>query len=357
VSVLVTGSSGFLGRAVVERLLARGNLDLRCFVRPSSNLSGLDEIRSRYPYAHLEYVVGNLASRDDARRAVRGVETIYHLAAGMRGQPATMFVNTVVASKYLLEAIQDTKPRVVLISSLGVYGTSFLEKNRLIGEETELDPHPEKRNVYFHAKIWQERLFREQAANCKVDLVVLRPGVLYGNTNPNRGFPSRIGIPVGRVLLVLGGRSQLPLSHVSNCAEAIVLAGHRPETSGQSYNVLDDDLPGTIEYLREYKQQVRNIATLRLPFRATMLLSTAVEKYHAKTHGQIPPVLTRYESCAMWKGHRFDNRKIKDLGWKQIVPTEEAMRETFEYLRDANGFSRPKPTAHIGELSGTRSFS
>jgi nucleoside-diphosphate-sugar epimerase len=357
VSVLITGASGFLGLAVVERLLARGNLDLRCFVRPNSNTSGLEDVRSRYPHARLEYMVGNLASREDARRAVRGVETIYHLAAGMRGQPATMFVNTVVASKYLLEAIQCTIPRVVLVSSLGVYGTPCLEKNHLIGEETELDPHPEKRNVYFHAKIWQERLFREQAAMGKVDLVVLRPGVLYGSDNPNRRFPSRIGISIGSVLLVLGGGSPLPLSHVFNCAEAIVLAGQNPETSGQSYNVLDDDLPSTIEYLREYKQQVRNIATIRLPFRATMLLSRAVEKYHAKTQGQIPQVLTRYESSAMWKGHRFDNQKIKNLGWKQTVPTEEAIRETFASLRGANGFARPKPTARIGELSGTRSFS
>jgi hypothetical protein len=35
----------------------------------------------------------------------------------------------------------------------------------------------------------------------------------------------------------------------------------------------------------------------------------------------------------MCKGHRFDNQNIKKLGWKQIVPTEEAMRETFAYLR------------------------
>lgn len=331
--ILVTGASGFLGRAVVERLFAHGNLDVRCFVRSNSNVSGLEEIRSRYPHARLDYLVGNLASPDDARRAVEGVETIYHLAAGMRGLPATIFVNTVVASKYLLEAIQDRKRRVVLVSSLGVYGTSFLEAGRLIGEDTELDLHPEKRSVYFHAKIWQERLFREQAEKGRVDLVVLRPGVLYGNGNPNCGFPSRIGILVGKVLLVFGGGNPLPLSHVVNCAEAVVLAGQDAEASGQSYNVLDDDLPSATEYLREYKHQVKNVATIRFPFLVTMLLSRAVEKYHVKTHGQIPAVLTPYESSAMWKGHQFDNQSIKKLGWKQIVPTVEAMRESCTYLR------------------------
>jgi nucleoside-diphosphate-sugar epimerase len=337
VKILVTGTSGFLGRAVVERLFAHGNLDLTCFVRPNSNVSALEEIRNRYPHARLDYLVGNLASPDDARRAVEGVETIYHLAAGMRGLPATIFVNTVVASKCLLDAIQDKKRRVVLISSLGVYGTSFLETGRSIGEDTELDPHPEKRNVYFHAKIWQERLFRAQAEKGKVDLVVLRPGVLYGNANPNCGFPSRIGILVGSVLLVFGGGNPLPLSHVVNCAEAVVLAGQNAEASGRTYNVLDDNVPSAIKYLRSYKHQVRKITTIRFPFPATMLLSRTVEKYHVKTHGQIPAVLTPYESSAMWKGHQFDNQNIKKLGWKQIMPTEEAMRETFAYLRGLNG--------------------
>ncbi len=343
--ILVTGASGFLGRAVVEKLVAQGNLDVRCFVRPNSNVSGLDEICNRYPHARLDFVIGNLASQNDARRAVQGVDTIYHLAAGMRGHAATIFVNTVVASKCLLEAMQDGKRRVVLTSSLGVYGTSFLESDHLIGEDTELDPHPEKRNVYFHAKIWQEQLFRDQAAKGKVDLVILRPGVLYGSANPNLGFPSRIGVLIGSVLLVLGDGNTLPLSHVTNCAEAVVLAGQKVKTSGQSYNVLDDDLPSTIEYLRQYKHQVRNITTIRLPFHVTMLLSRTLEKYHAKTHGQIPAVLTPYDSRAMWKGHQFDNQKIKSLGWKQIVPTEDAMRETFAYLRGGNGYSNVKPTA------------
>ena len=339
--ILVTGAAGFLGRAVVERLLAHGDFNLRCFVRPSSNISGLEEIRKRYPDAQLDYALGNLASPDDARRAVEGIDTVYHLAAGMKGMPATIFANTVVASRHLLNAMQDRKRRVVLVSSLGVYGTSSLEAGLVVGEETELDPHPEKRNVYFHAKIWQEQLFREQAKKDTVDLVVLRPGVLYGDGNPNRGFPSRIGIHLGKVLLVLGGRNSLPLSHVVNCAEAVVLAGQSADTSGHSYNVVDDDLPTARKYLREYKRQVKNVRTIRIPFRATMLLSRMVERYHVATRGQIPAVLTPYESSAMWRGHRFDNQSIKKLGWKQIIPTEQAMRETFGYLRAGlNGHNR-----------------
>jgi nucleoside-diphosphate-sugar epimerase len=174
-----------------------------------------------------------------------------------------------------------------------VYGTSRAETTPLVKENTELDPHPEKRNVYFHAKIWQEHLFREQANKGNVELVVVRPGVLYGSGNPNLGFPSRVGIVVGNLLFVLGNGNPLPLTHVTNCAEAVVLAGSNPDAAGQIYNVLDDNLPTTDQYLRRYKREVQKVSTVRFPFPVTMLLSHVIKKYHDRTHGQIPAVLTR----------------------------------------------------------------
>jgi len=339
--ILVTGAAGFLGLAVVERLLAHGERDIRCFVRPARDLSGLENVRSHYPGCSLNYMAGNLAVPDDARRAVEGIDCIYHLAAGMRGLPATVFLNTVVASKCLLEAIADKKRRVVLVSSVGVYGTSSVPADRVISESAELDPHPEKRNVYFHAKIWQEHLFREQAERGRADLVILRPGVLYGDGDPSRALPPRIGLSIGRLLFVFGGKQLLPLSHVVNCAEAIVIAGQSAEASGHCYNVIDDDLPTANQYLRQYKRQVKHIDSIRFSFPTALVLSRIVEKWHMKTGGQIPRVLTPYETKAMWKGHRFDNQSIKKLGWKQVMPTADGMRQTFSYLRSNQNGTQP----------------
>lgn len=335
-SVLVTGALGFLGRAVVERLLIHGDTDIGCLVRPAGDVSVLEDLRKTYPDARIRYIFGNLTSPSDVERAVDGITTVYHLAAGMRGMPGTIFTNSVVASKRLLEALKGKKQRVVLVSSLGVCDTSNLEKGSLIGENIKLDPHPEKRNVYFLAKIWQERLFREEAKKGGINLVVLRPGVLYGAGNPNRGFPSRVGISIGSLLLVFGDGYALPFSHVLNCAEAVVLAGRSQTASGQTYNVVDDNMPTAVEYLRHYRQHVGKIRSIRLPFPIAMLLATAVESYHVRSYGQIPAVLTPYETSAMCKGFRFDTRKIKALGWKQIVATEAGMRETFAFLKTAS---------------------
>ena len=114
-----------------------------------------------------------------------------------------MFLDTVVGSKYLLEAILTSKPRrVVLISSLAVYGVSELRERGVIDENTPLERHPEKRDVYSHAKLRQERLFVEYQKRGTFELVTLRPGVLYG---PGAAaLSTRIGIKVGSVILPLG---------------------------------------------------------------------------------------------------------------------------------------------------------
>lgn len=356
-SVLVTGAAGFLGGSVVRRLLASGERNLRCFVRPSSNLSQLENLCKRYPNAHVEHIVGNLASRGDARRAIQGVDTIYHLASAMRGAPATMFRDTVVASQSLLEAVEaaGTVPRIVLTSSLGVYGTSHLPANECIGEDCAIDAAPEKRGTYAHAKIWQERLFRDYAAKQAIDLVVLRPGVLYGPGG--KIFSSRVGVFVGTLLVQFGGsRNILPLSHVDNCADAVVLAGTSLSSSGQTYNVLDDDLPTSTELVSAYKQQVAKFPSVRVPYFLAILASRGVDLYHTYSHGQIPALLTPYQTAAMWKGHRYDNRLIKGLGWKQGISTKDALSETFSSIvtaatRNSKGTGQtPYPSQKLADL-------
>src|SRR3954468_16909901 len=100
---LVTGANGFLGSVLLERLLAQHQYSLRCFVRPGSS-AAVERAATRYPVSRVEYVTGNLTSRRSAELAVDGVDTIYHLAAGLRGAPAELVMNSVVTSRNLLDA-------------------------------------------------------------------------------------------------------------------------------------------------------------------------------------------------------------------------------------------------------------
>jgi len=332
VKLLVTGAGGFLGTALIERLLAHGYADIRCNLRRKTNIAKLEAISKRFPQANLEYCVGNLKSREDANRAVDGAQLIFHLAAGLRGDAADLFLDSVVASRNLLEAFGDRKPmRIVLVSSFGVYGVAALGRKAMVDEQTALESHPEWRDDYSHSKLRQEQLFWEYQRRNGFELVVLRPGVIYG---PGGGhFSSRVGLMIGGRQLYLGGGNLLPLTYVKNCAEAVVTAGIHERAAGQIYNVLDDDPPTCREYLRAYTKHVRKIRSVPLPYFATRLLSRALVGYHRYSKGQLPAVLTPYKVASLWAGNRFDNSKLHSIGWQQMVPTAEALRTSFAAFR------------------------
>ena len=332
-SVLVTGAGGFLGGALVERLLVRGEKDVRCFMRTQTNRSALEALAQKHPGARVQFITGNLMSPSDIETALKGVDTVYHLAAGMSGAPADLFLNTVVASKNLLEAAKDLKSlRIVLVSSFGVYGVADLPRGSVLDERTALEPHPEKRDPYSYAKLRQELLFREYQSRYGFELVVLRPGVVYG---PGGGaFSARVGLALGPLFLHLGGGNKIPLTFVENCADAIVVAGQSPKAAGEAFNVHDDDLPTSRQYLKAYKRDVRPVRSLRIPYWLMQLISRAVARYHVYSRGQMPAVFTPYKTATLWKGTRFSNEKLKAIGWQPLVPTQEGLRRTFEYARN-----------------------
>jgi nucleoside-diphosphate-sugar epimerase len=326
--LLVTGAAGFLGAAVVERLLVHGYTDIRCNVRRRADIPVLESLARRHADASLEYCVGNLKYRDDAARAVDGVQLIFHLAAGKNGAAADLFLDSVVASRNLLDAIADQKQmRIVLVSSFAVYGTAELSRGALVTEHTALERHPEWRDHYSHTKLRQEQLFWEHQKRSGFELVILRPGVIYG---PGGGhFSSRVGLRIGKWQLNLGGRNLLPLTYIENCAEAVVVAGTHERAAGQVYNVHDDDLPTCREYLLAYKKHVTNVRSVSLPYFGLRLLSRVLARYHEYSKGQLPAIFTPYKVASVWAGNHFDNSKLHAIGWRQLVPTAEGLRRSF----------------------------
>jgi 2-alkyl-3-oxoalkanoate reductase len=325
-TVLVTGANGFLGPAVVRRVLARGERDVRCLVRPGSDASRLDGLE-------VAVMRGTLNSRDDCARALQDVDLVYHLASLTTGAPSELTLNGAVATRNLLDAVVAARREVRLVhcSSFGVYGVADLPAGTLLDESTPLEPHPERRDAYSHAKLRQEQVVWQYHREHRVPIVVLRPGVIYG---PGGGtaISNRVGLRTFGVMLYLGRDNLLPLSFVDNCAEAIVVAGKSPTALGQVFNVVDDDLPTAREFLRRYRNEVERFPTIGLPWLGTRLMTAVYERYVDWSQGQLPAVFTRYKIESVWKSCRFDNSKLKGLGWQPPVTTAEGLRRHFEYL-------------------------
>ncbi len=336
-TLLITGSNGFIGSRVVEVLLSYGFRNLRCFVRPTSNVGRLQKIRQTYKDATVDIRAGNLLDRESCRKAAEGAAVVYHLAAGMEKTFPGCFLNSVVTTRNLLDALiagRDIR-RFVNISSFSVYSNLKLRRGALLDETCALDDNPIARHeAYAFAKLKQELLVKQYGEKHNLPYVIMRPGAVYGPGSPE--LTSRIGINTFGIFLHLGGPNRVPLSFVDNCAEAIVLAGLAKGVEGEAFNVVDDDLPTSRQFLRMYKKNARAFRSIYIPYRLFYFLNYLWEKYAERSEGQLPPVFNRPRCATYWKGNRYSNDKMKRLlGWKPRVSFEEAAKRYFDSIKES----------------------
>lgn len=334
--ILITGATGFIGSRLVEKLLELGFRDLCCFARPCSNTSEIEAIARRHAGAQVEVVTGNLLSCEDCSTATRGVAVIFHLAAGTsQSYFADAFMNSVVTTRNLLEAAhqhQDLR-RFVNISSFAVYSNMQQLRRRVLDESCPLDERPELRGeAYCFAKVKQEQLVKEYCERLGIPNVMVRPGYVYG---PGKQIHTgRVGIDTFGVFLHLGGSNSIPFTYVDNCAEAIALAGLKEGIDGETFNVVDDDLPSSRQFLRLYKKNVKSFTSIYVPHCVSYVLCYLWERYASWSEGQLPPVFNRRRWHAYWKKTRYSNEKLKSrLGWAPRVPMAEGLRRYFESCR------------------------
>ena len=340
--ILVTGAAGFIGPRVVGCLLERGFNKIRCFVRTASDLTRLEGVIDQYGgRGRAEISPGNLLSREDCSKLTRGISLIYHLAAG-RGQKsfAEAFLNSVVTTRNLLDATLEHSclRRFVNVSSFVVYTNRNKPHGRLLDESCPLERHPESRyEAYCYAKVKQDEMVNEYGRKHMLPYVHVRPGTVYGPWQA--AIPGRVGTDTFGVFIHMGGPNPLPLAYVDNCAEAIVLAGLKSGIDGETFNVVDDDLPSSRRFLRLYKRNVKRFRSIYLPHFLAYTFCVIWEKYSAWSKGQLPARYTRREWAAYWKKTRYSNRKIKEMvSWSPRVSMEEGLSRYFESCR--NGIAR-----------------
>jgi nucleoside-diphosphate-sugar epimerase len=331
--ILITGSNGFIGSKVVEILLEYGFTNLRCFVRPSSRLGRLEQARNRFPAGKgVELITGDLLSRQDCREAATGASLVFHLAAGIEKTFAGAFMNSALATRNLMDAFLEhgTPGRFVNVSSFAVYSNLKLKRGAILDEASPLEDVPQERyDAYCFGKLKQEELVKDYGQRLGLPYVILRPGTVFGPGK--RGLTGRIGIDTFGFFVHIGGSNLLPLTFVDNCAEAIVLAGLQPGIEGEIFNVVDDELLTSRQFLRACKKRGQPAFSVRLPYTLAWGLSRLWEGYSRWSKGQLPPAFNRRRCAAEWKGNRFPNEKLRHkLGWKPRVAMRDAMTAFLE---------------------------
>jgi nucleoside-diphosphate-sugar epimerase len=307
---------------VVDRLLERGH-EARAIVRPSS---------SKPPWPDtVEVYRADLRVQDGLVSAFDGVDAVLHLAAATSGNEDTQFASTVVATERFLDAMaKSTVKRLIHVSSLVVYDWS--KARSCMDEKTPLENNPYAMGGYTIAKIWQERVVSRFAKKHSWDLTIARPGFIWGEGHAQI---AGMGRQFGRLYLLFGPFTRLPLSHVDNCADCLVTAIENPAASGEILNIIDGDDVRVWRYAREYaRRSGQRGPLLPVPYRVGLgvaQLAALTSRTLFGKKGKLPSLLTPRRFESQFKPIRFSNRKVTSvLNWRPRLSFDQCLDRSFD---------------------------
>ena len=321
--VLITGANGFLGRHVVIAVAGRGH-DVRALIRSP------DPVRRPFDEG-IEMVVGDLRNRHDAAAAVANVDAVIHLAASVKGDDDFQFINTVVGTENLLDAIYSAGvDRLVLCSSFSVY--DWKRAGTTLDEQCPLETELYARDGYAIAKSWQERLVCRYADRHHLRHTVLRPGFIWGRGNI---WLAGTGHTFGKWHLVFGGCRDLPITYVENCAECIAIALEHPAAAGETFNVVDSERVTAWRYMG---QAISATGTpgrrIYVPYWMGLTAATVAKWCGRLVFGRsakLPGLLIPIRYRARFRPLRFTGAKVQRLlGWRPRWSFAEAWRRVTE---------------------------
>lgn len=325
--ILVTGATGFVGRYTVAAALARGHR-VAAVLRPAS--SGR-ELGPLLDHPGVEAVRVDLRSRAGLVDALRGADSVIHLAAAKSGDFYTQFAGTVVATENLLWAMGEAGVgQLVAVSTFSVYDYKALPGGSLLTETTAIDTEPVKRDEYARTKLLQEELYRN-FLNDSRRAVIVRPGLIYGR---DELWHALLGAELGPRFLRVGAKAILPLLYVENCAEALVLAAEKlaedpSPVDGETINLVDDDLPTQGRYVDLVSAVMEPPPSVFVPWPVMRVAADALDKANGVLLGgraKFPGIVVPEKLHGRFKPLRYTNAKAKRLlGWTPRYTTEEAV--------------------------------
>jgi dihydroflavonol-4-reductase len=325
VKTLVTGATGFTGGHLAQHLIDRGE-EVRALVRAKSR-ERFD--RSPLPAAGVVACDGDLMDAASVRRAVEGVDIVYHIAATYReaGQPDSAYrAINVEGTRNVLEAAKAAGVRrVVHCSTGGVHGHIA---NPPANEDAPFNPG----DVYQDTKLAAEQLARAFGKDHDLDVVVARPIGIYG-PGDRRFLTMFRGLARGRFPMIGSGRPFYHLTFIDDLVEGFRLCGTVPAARGRTY-ILAGPRYTTLEQLVQMVAKELKVAPPRVhlpvwPFWTAGLLCEMI-----CVPLRIEPPIFRRRVDFYTKSRAFDTTRARtELGFAPKVDLEEGIKRTADWYR------------------------
>ena len=320
--ILVTGGTGFTGKALVKRLLDQGHEVVALDYKEGLKTRELRDWGA-------EVVLGSVTDREVVRRAVDGAEVVHHLAAAFREMnvPDRHYREVNVGgTRNVLEAAKDMGVRrFIYCSTCGVHGNVDHPPG---GEDAPIQPADYYQRTKYEAEPLV-RQFHEQG----LPAVILRPAAIYGPGDPERFLLIYRRVAGGRFPMFGDGRTLYHPLYVDNLVDAFLAAMADGRGDGEAYLIADEEYVQIEDLVRRVGRSLGvEVRVPHFPVWPVVAVGHVVEKA-CRPFGIAPPIFPRrVDWYRQNRAFRIDKAK-RDLGWTPKVGLDEGLRRTAEWYR------------------------
>ncbi len=327
--ILVTGGTGFTGSNLL-RTLARPGRKVLALARTSSDLSACGDLE-------IEWIRGELTDERQIRRAVQGVQYIFHMASPFRqarASDAAHYNIHVRSTRLLAEAALDENnfKRFVYVSTIGVHGHI---EHPPADETAPLAPD----DAYQRTKLEGEEYIRGVAVEKGLPLTVVRPTGIYG-PGDRRFLKVFKWAARGWAPVIGDGSNWIHFIHVQDLCDFLILAAVHPAALGE---VFICGSPSAVQFRdviamvgRFYGVEPRLV---RFPVMPVFLLGDLCERV-CRPLGIEPPIYRR-RLAFYTKDRSFNTSKMKKLlGFVAPHSDEQGFKDLARWYLD-HGWIKP----------------
>lgn len=328
---MVTGGAGFVGSAIVSRLLARGDR-VRAVVLPGD--PKVAELRAASAGSDRLFVVeADVTDRESLAPAFEGAELVFHTAALVHGWASWerfRAVNVGGLRNVATLAREHGATRLLHVSTSDVFGIP--RPGEVLDESS---PFRRWGEPYADTKIEAEEWLWGFRRESELPVSVIYPGWVYG-PGDEAFFPGLADAIRSGLMMFWCRDLRLPWVYVDNLVDACVLAVSRGEANGEGYIVHDGEGGPTLEEVcAEIAGAIGAKRPRRhVPYRFALGVAYLLQALWKLGRVSSPPPLLSVDVKAFGRPFPLSNRKIRhDLGWEPRVPVEEGMRRALAHLR------------------------
>jgi nucleoside-diphosphate-sugar epimerase len=341
---LVTGATGFLGRYIVEQLVARGDR-VRVFCRQASR---------EFDSLGLETALGDVRHRAAVLDACRGVETVFHVAgvAGIWGPWRQYYETNTLGTRHVIDACHEHGiGRLIYTSSPSVTFAG--------GDQRHVDeraPYPRHWLCHYpHSKALAEQAVLAANGRAGLTTCALRPHLIWGPRD--RHLVPRLleRARRGRLLRVGSGENLIDMVYVENAAAAHLLAADAlaagSAVAGKTYFITQGEPVNCWQWI----DQLLALAGLRpieraVSYRTAWLAGAALEAGFRLLRLRGEPPMTRFLAAQLGRDHYFDiSRARQDFAYRPDISTDEGLQRLARSINAASADKPPsacRPLAH-----------